>query len=78
MAQQQIRVVLSDRAKPIADELLEVTGVENYSQLIALMFTRYGHHMKNSWMLPTCALATSEASALPLQPTPEAFSPIDF
>ncbi len=74
---QQIRVVLSDRAKPIADELLEVTGVENYSQLIALMFTRYGSHMKNSWTLPTCTLATSEASTLPLQPAPE-FSPIDF
>lgn len=72
---QQIRVVLSDRAKPIADELLEVTGAENYSQLIALMFTRYGSHMKNSWSLPTCTLATSEAAP---QPVTEAFSPIDF
>lgn len=76
MAQQQVRVVLSDRAKPIADELLEVTGAENYSQLIALMFTRYGKHMRDSWLFPTCSLATAEVPVVTTAPEP--FSPIDF
>lgn len=74
----QIRVVLSEKCQPLADELLETTGAENYSQLIVLMFTRYGAHMKNSWALPACPLATGESPAPAVQPASEPFTPIEF
>jgi hypothetical protein len=43
------RIVLSQKYKPLADELLSVTGIDSLSNLFVIFLTRYGSHLKASW-----------------------------
>ncbi len=47
----QARITLSPQVVPLAEELLQLTGVTNLSTLFCLLLTRYGHHLKNSWVI---------------------------
>lgn len=47
----QSRITLSPQVTPLAEELLQLTGVVNLSNLFGLLLTRYGHHLKNSWVV---------------------------
>jgi hypothetical protein len=62
----QTRFTLNPKIKPTADELLEITGSDSYSNLLNLLITKYGHHLKQTWMLlpttPTQATHQIEAS----------------
>lgn len=50
----QTRFTLNQRIKPLADELTEITGVDSYSNLLSLLITKYGEHLKQTWrLLPT-------------------------
>lgn len=50
------RFTLNPKIKPIADELLQMTGVDSYSNLLNLLVTKYGQHLKQTWrLLPTTA-----------------------
>jgi hypothetical protein len=60
----QTRVVISDKLRPIAEELQSVTGVSSLSDVIALLLTRYGRHLKQSW-----EIADSSQSTAPNQPS---------
>lgn len=46
----QTRVVISDRLRPIAEELQVVTGVSSLSDVVALLLTKYAQHLKTSWV----------------------------
>ncbi len=43
------RIVLSQKYKPLADELLTVTGIDSLSNLFVIFLTRYGSHLRMSW-----------------------------
>jgi hypothetical protein len=41
----QTRAVMPARYVPLADELLQTTGVGDYSTLIGILLSRYGKHL---------------------------------
>ena len=43
------RIALSPKYKPLADELLSVTGIDSLSNLFVIFLTRYGSHLRASW-----------------------------
>lgn len=45
----QTRIVLPQKHKPFAEELLAVTGIDSLSNLFVVFLTRYGSHLKQSW-----------------------------
>ena len=47
----QTRFTLNPKIKSTADELLEITGSDSYSNLLNLLITKYGQHLKQTWML---------------------------
>ena len=56
----QTRFTLNPKIKPFADELLQATGIDSYSNLLAVLITKYGHHLKQTWqLLPTTAIKTN-------------------
>ncbi len=75
----QTRIVLSPKVKPLAEELLEITGIDSLSSLVSVLLTRYGNHMKDTW-----GIAGSAVNAPPLFGTEQTdktkveFAPIDF
>jgi hypothetical protein len=76
----QVRAVMPAKFVSLADELLDVTGVADYSTLISLLLSRYGNHLKNTWQLDN-SQSSAPAIAQPiLDPatTPEPFAPMEF
>ena len=59
------RIVLPQKHKPFAEELLAVTGIDSLSNLFVVFLTRYGHHLKTSWSI-------TQSLAVPHSPTPPA------
>lgn len=56
----QTRFTLNPKIKQSADELVEITGVDSYSNLLNLLITKYGQHLKQTWqLLPTTAIKTN-------------------
>lgn len=47
----QTRIVLPQKHKPFAEELLAVTGIDSLSNLFVVFLTRYGSHLKESWSI---------------------------
>lgn len=62
----EARITLNPRIKPLADELLQLTGVSSISNLFALLLTRYGYHLKNSWVV----VASMQSVSIQQPPTP--------
>ncbi|MBW4480338.1 MAG: hypothetical protein KME54_26750 [Tolypothrix brevis GSE-NOS-MK-07-07A] len=60
----QTRITLNPQVVPLAEELLQLTGVTNLSNLFCLLLTRYGNHLKNSWVI-----AVSSTTAASMQET---------
>jgi hypothetical protein len=48
----QTRIVVSSKLKPLAEELVAITGVDSLSDLLSLLLTKYGRHLRASWELP--------------------------
>ena len=44
----QTRIVLDKKLVPFADQILEETGIANYSQLVAILLKNYGDRLMNS------------------------------
>lgn len=59
----QTRITLNPQITPLAEELLQLTGVTSLSNLFALLLTRYGQHLKNSWVI-----GVSSTAAASIQP----------
>ncbi|BDA76612.1 hypothetical protein CAL7716_107780 (plasmid) [Calothrix sp. PCC 7716] len=51
------RIVLPQKHKPFAEELLAVTGIDSLSNLFVVFLTRYGNHLKTSWNITQSAAA---------------------
>jgi hypothetical protein len=45
----QKRISINPRVQRLAEELQEVTGIENITELFAVLLTRYGHHLRQTW-----------------------------
>lgn len=69
----QSRFTLNPKIKSTADELLEITGSDSYSNLLNLLITKYGQHLKQTWMLlpatPTQVVHQIEANTLEKEAT---------
>jgi hypothetical protein len=76
----QTRAVMPARYVPLADELLQATGVNDYSTLIGILLSRYGQHLLNTWQINNCP----QAAPINPQPiaqqsiAPETFTPMEF
>lgn len=77
----QTRAVMPSKFVPLADELLEATGVHDYSTLIGILLSRYGKHLLNTWEIANCP----QAAPMNQQPIaqqsiaqPETFTPMEF
>jgi hypothetical protein len=44
----QTRIVLNPKHKPKADEILQETGISNFSELFGILLTCYGEKLINS------------------------------
>ncbi|MBA3920258.1 MAG: hypothetical protein H0X31_00545 [Nostocaceae cyanobacterium] len=75
----QTRIVLSPKVKPLAEELLEITGIDSLSSLVSVLLTRYGNHMKDTWgVVGGASNVPPQLSADPNAKTRVEFAPIDF
>lgn len=63
---QQARVVLRDTALEQGEKLLEVTRLGSLTELINVMFSRYGSHLEQTWEVK----AVSPTYAKP-EPSPD-------
>lgn len=45
----QTRIVLKDPQRDIAQQIQDVTGLGNLTEVIGAMLTRYGKHMLDTW-----------------------------
>lgn len=64
----QTRVVISDRLRPIAEELQSVTGVSSLSDVVALLLTKYSQHLKTSWIENGMQILSPKTNTTVLQP----------
>lgn len=55
----QTRAVLPSKFVPLADELLAITGVSDYSTLIGILLSRYGNHLLSTWQINNCPQAVA-------------------
>lgn len=75
----QVRAVMPSKFVPLADELLEATGVPDYSTLLSLLFSRYGQHLLNTWQIQACPHPIAMSAIEPTPTTaPEPFSQMEF
>lgn len=76
----QTRAVMPARYVPLADELLQATGVNDYSTLIGILLSRYGQHLLNTWEIANCPQAATTQQPIVQQSiaTPETFTPMEF
>jgi hypothetical protein len=74
----QTRAVMPQKFLPLADELLETTGVPDYSSLISVLLSRYGKHLLNTWEIANCPGPIAPATASPEPTAPETFTPMEF
>ena len=77
----QTRAVMPARYVPLADELLQTTGVSDYSTLIGILLSRYGKHLLSTWEIANCQQAAPvnpQPSAEVLIAQPETFTPMEF
>ncbi|MEC4895990.1 MAG: hypothetical protein SAL07_23665 [Oscillatoria sp. PMC 1051.18] len=59
----QTRVVLRDEVLEMGEELREVTKSSTLTELVSIMFSRYGEHLKQTWKVT----AGDEAVSFPNQ-----------
>jgi hypothetical protein len=74
----QTRAVMPQKFLPLADELLEATGVPDYSSLISVLLSRYGRHLLNTWEIANCPGPIAPTSTPPQPTAPETFTPMEF
>jgi hypothetical protein len=76
----QTRAVMPARYVPLAEELLQTTGINDYSTLIGILLSRYGKHLLSTWGIANCP----QAAPINFQPIaqqsikPEPFAPRSF
>jgi hypothetical protein len=48
-AMRQKRISINPKVQKLAEQLQEVTGIENLTELFAILLTRYGQHLRQTW-----------------------------
>lgn len=76
----QTRAVMPSRYVPLADELLETTGINDYSTLIGILLSRYGQHLLATWQIQACPhpMPASPQPVSNVLIAPEAFTQMEF
>lgn len=76
----QTRAVMPSRYVPLADELLETTGINDYSTLIGILLSRYGQHLLATWQIQACPhpIPASVQPMSNVQIAPEPFTQMEF
>ncbi|MEL7493414.1 MAG: hypothetical protein AAGJ95_05570 [Cyanobacteria bacterium J06554_11] len=74
----QARIVLREEHLTIANDLKENTRLGSLTEVVGVLLTRYGRHLKATWELEPATVSEStaeESSALTVQPTPTVDQP---
>ena len=76
----QTRAVMPSRYVPLADELLETTGVNDYNTLIGILLSRYGQHLLATWQIQACPhpMPASPQPVSNVSIAPEPFTQMEF
>jgi hypothetical protein len=61
----QARIVLRDAALERGEQLLEVTRLGSLTELINVMFSRYGKHLEETWEVQPVTPTYTKAEPLP-------------
>lgn len=61
----QARIVLRDAALERGEQLLEVTRLGSLTELINVMFSRYGRHLEETWEVQPVSPTYAKAEPLP-------------
>jgi hypothetical protein len=56
----KVRAVMPSKFVPLADKLLDVTGVADYSTLISLLLSRYVNQLLNTWQITKVVLHSND------------------
>jgi hypothetical protein len=72
----QVRVVLRDEVVEQGERLRQVTKTGSLSELVGLMFSRYGRHLEQTWEVIPVSPTYAQAEPLPdvvatIAPMPE-------
>ena len=74
----QARIVIKDSALEQSEELLKVTRLGSLSELVAVLISRYGKHLANTWEVqpPTTSGPMTEVLKIPssIPETPPEFT----
>ncbi len=68
----QARIVIRDAALERGEQLLKKTRLGSLTELINVMFSRYGKHLEETWEV--VPVPNAQYSAMP-EPLPEATAP---
>ncbi len=61
----QARIVLRDAALERGEQLLEVTRLGSLTELINVMFSRYGRHLEETWEVQPVTPTYAKSEPLP-------------
>lgn len=61
----QTRIVLRDAALERGEQLLEATRLGSLTELINVMFSRYGRHLEQTWEVQPLSPTYAKAEPLP-------------
>ena len=76
----QARIVLRDAVLERGEQLLQITRLGSLTELINVMFSRYGRHLEQTWEVQPVSPTYAQAEPLPeidYQPTQPRTAP-DF
>lgn len=61
----QARIVLRDAALERGEQLLKITRLGSLTELINVMFSRYGRHLEETWEVQPVSPTYAKAEPLP-------------
>lgn len=61
----QSRIVIRDTVLERGEQLLQATKLGSLSELVTVMFSRYGHHLEATWVVQPISPTYAQAEPLP-------------
>jgi len=71
MTSTQQRVVIAKAVLPQALELVDTLKLPDLSNLISILITRYGKHLRDTWVLPVQPHVAYSPAPIPVQHVPQ-------
>lgn len=72
----QARIVIRDAALERGEHLLRVTKLASLTELINVMFSRYGQHLEDTWEVKALSPTYAKPEPLPEFTEPQAATPL--